>query len=547
MRWRLRANSIVVTAAVAAWLTLVYNLPFWRHVVDAHGLAGPMDFAFIGAVALLALLVNNLLLTPFAFRPVQRPLFALVLVLSAAASYFIAQYGVVIDQSMIRNVFETDAREARELLSWAFAAHLLLLGVLPAVLLWRYVEITPATWRRELLHKAGVLAATLAGVGLIAAATYQAQAALFRNHREVRHLLVPANYLTALVQYGAERGHRQLPHETVGDDAHKGPRWAAGAGRRVAAVIVLGETARAANFSLGGYARETNPRLAGEDGVVYFPHVTACGTATATSLPCMFSDLGRDGYDPDRAHVRDNLLDVLRHAGLEVVWLDNNSGCKGICGRVGEQRPEREPDPALCNADGCYDEILLRDLKRTLDDARSDLVVVLHQKGSHGPGYHLRYPSGFERFTPVCREIEFEKCTPREVVNAYDNTLLYTDHVVASAIDLLRVYQDHFDTALLYVSDHGESLGEHGLYLHGLPWSVAPDTQKTVPMIAWLSPPLASRFGLDTGCLAARRQEPLSHDYLFHSVLGLLDVATRARDERLDLFAPCLSPAAGVS
>lgn len=360
-------------------------------------------------------------------------------------------------------------------------------------------------------------------------------------------MLVPANYLTAFVRYGVRRGHRGRTHEMVGQDAAKGPGWSRGAARRVAAVIMVGETARSANFSLGGYPRETNPRLAAEDGLVYFPQVTACGTSTATSLPCMFSDLGHAGYDGDRARARDNLLDVLRRAGLQVVWLDNNSGCKGICGRIGEQRPEREPDPGLCGADGCYDEILLRDLKRRLDDARGDIVIVLHQRGSHGPGYHLRYPQGFERFTPVCRQVEFDQCSPESVVNAYDNTLLYTDHVIASAIDLLRVYQDRFDTALLYVSDHGESLGELGLYLHGLPWAIAPKTQKQVPMIAWLSRPLAERFRIDLSCVEARRGLPLSHDNLFHSVLGLLDVTTRARDEALDIFAPCRRPAAGRS
>lgn len=539
MRRKLRAGPTLLNFLVAVWLTLACNLPFWRHLLDLRGLAGPADAAFLASAALLALLANNVFLTLFAFRPVLWPVLTLVLVVSPAVAYFIASYGIVIDKAMIRNVFETDSGEAGELLSWKLAATILLLGIMPAVALFRRVEVVAVPWRRELLHRAAVLAATALGVAIVAATSYDAQAALHRNHREIRHMLVPANYLAGLMEYVAERARPAPPYVAIGADAHLGPHWSPARGRHVAAVIVVGETARAANFSLGGYERQTNPRLAAEAGVIYFSNVAACATSTATSLPCMFSDLGRAHYDPVAARSRDNLLEVLRHAGLTVAWLDNNSGCKGLCRGVGESRPERQPDATLCGPDGCYDDILLRDLRHLLDSADRDLVVILHQQGSHGPGYHLRYPPAYERFKPVCREIEFQKCSPQEVVNAYDNTILYTDHVVAAAIDLLRQYSDRLDTGLIYVSDHGESLGERGLYLHGLPWAIAPDVQKAVPMLAWLSPPLASRFGINTACLERRRNEPLTHDYLFHSVLGLLDVETRSRDAALDLFAAC--------
>jgi lipid A ethanolaminephosphotransferase len=221
-----------------------------------------------------------------------------------------------------------------------------------------------------------------------------------------------------------------------------------------------------------------------------------------------------------------------------VKWRDNNAGCKGACDRTGmEDLSSQAPSP-LCPGE-CYDAVLLEGLPDMLRRAERDTVLVLHQKGSHGPAYHLRYPQPFEIFKPVCRTNQLESCAPREIVNAYDNSIAYTDHNLSATIDLLKTQSGAFDTALLYVSDHGESLGEGGIYLHGLPWSIAPDTQKRVPMLFWMSDGFRSRFHVDRTCLQKRARDALSHDNLFHSILGLLDVQTSAYRGDLDLFRGC--------
>ena len=537
-RWP-QLSTTTLTACVALWCLLAFNLPFWSKVLDVRPIGSLQDALFIGSVGLFAVLVINLFLTPFSIRPVAKPALVVILLLSSLTAYFMGTYGVLIDKVMIRNVFETDAGEVSELLTFKLFASVGLLGVLPS---WIVIKLPLARpgWRRELLHKLVMLVVTFAGIGLVAAFFYQDQAALLRNHREVRSLLVPVNLLGSLATYGAERAKRDLPYQAIGADARKGPRWQAAATTRpTVTVIVVGETARAANFSLGGYARETNPDLAKIPGLVYFTDVASCGTSTAISLPCMFSDLGRKAFSAETAKARDNLLDVLATAGLEVTWFENNSGCKGICRKVKEQRPVHVADPELCRPDECHDEILLRELRGALDSATGDAVIVLHTHGSHGPGYHLRYPQRFERFKPVCREVEFQKCTVEEIVNAYDNTMLYADHVVAGAIGVLQEYSDRFDGALLFASDHGESLGENGLFLHGVPYALAPDYQTHVPMLFWSSPALAQRFGIDQDCLMQRRGEPLSHDNIFHSILGLLDIQTTALKPELDLFGAC--------
>lgn len=535
-----RVSVTALTAGVALWSLVVLNLPFWERLQEVRPIVSPQDFFFQGSVGLLAFLAINLFLTPFAFRPIVKPALIIVLLLAALAAYFIDTYGIYIDKVMIRNVFETDPGEAAELLTVKLLLYVSGMAVLPALVVWR-LPVAKIGFTRELLHKLGVLGFTVAGVGAIAAGFYQDQASLLRNHREMRHLLVPFNYLSGIGSYVMEISRPKRPYEAIAADAKPGPRWAGTSDAKpVVLVLVVGETARAANASLGGYVRPTMPELAKVQNLIYFSDVSSCGTSTAISVPCMFSDLGRADFSAGHAAARDNLLDALQRAGFDVVWFGNNSGCKGVCRTIGERRPDSNPDPSLCRKGlPCFDEILLRDLERELEKPTTRKVVVLHLIGSHGPGYHLRYPAAFERFTPACKQVDFSKCSVAEIVNAYDNTVLYTDHVLARAIGLLEARATNLHGALWYVSDHGESLGENGVFLHALPYAIAPDLQTRVPMVFWQGEGFARRLGVDPSCVAANRHRPISHDHWFHSVLGLLDVATTARRAELDVFGAC--------
>jgi lipid A ethanolaminephosphotransferase len=222
-----------------------------------------------------------------------------------------------------------------------------------------------------------------------------------------------------------------------------------------------------------------------------------------------------------------------------VLWKDNNSGCKGTCNRVPSEDVSQKKDPRWCRNGECFDEIMLEGLDQQLAHHKGDLLLVLHQKGSHGPAYYLRYPDEFAHFTPVCQTNKLQDCSRETITNAYDNTILYTDHVLARVIELLKQQQDHYNTALWYMSDHGESLGENNLYLHGAPYSFAPETQTHVPMVQWISDGFAARSKLDLNCLRQVANRPVSHDNLFHSMLGILDIQTSAYQPELDLFKAC--------
>ncbi len=307
-------------------------------------------------------------------------------------------------------------------------------------------------------------------------------------------------------------------------------------------ILVLGETGRRGNFSLNGYSRPTNPLLE-KQNVVSQHAAVSCGTNTAASVPCMFSALGKDAFEA-RKNNYENLLDVLQRAGLTVLWLDNQTGCKGVCDRVPNASTLGLKEPALCNSGECFDEIMLHQLDQrlqTLDSTRRSkgTVIVMHQMGSHGPAYYKRSPAAFKRFLPECGSNNLQDCSQQELLNAYDNTIVYTDHFLNSTIEWLKAQESWATPAMVYVADHGESLGENNLYLHGLPYAIAPDVQKQVPWITWLSGSYETRRGVAANCLKKQLDAPLTHDNYFHSVLGLLDVKTSIYRPALDLYAGC--------
>ncbi|WP_447938299.1 phosphoethanolamine transferase [Pseudoxanthomonas mexicana] len=521
-------ETLIVAASL--YFSLFANAVFWRAAVPqplAHG-------SWALSLFLLVTAVHGVWLSLLVWRRTARIVLSLLVVTAALAGHYMAAYGIYIDADMVRNVLHTDWREASELAGGD--ALLPLLAALPAlVVIWR-VRLRERAWARTL----GLRAALLGGMAAIALAgvlpVTQQLTAFLRNQREVRYLVTPANVLVSLAKVVSEeppgRARVQLP---IGEDAVRAP----GAGMRKPRLLVLvvGETARAANWGLNGYARQTTPELA-RRSVLNFPHVTACGSSTEVSLPCMFSPYGRAHYDEKAIRGHQSVLHVLQRAGVATLWRDNQSGCKGVCAGLPVEDMHARTDAGLCNGTRCHDSILLQGLAEAAHRQTGDQVIVLHMLGNHGPTYFERYPSAFQRFTPVCETSDLGRCSREQIVNAYDNALGYTDHVLAGAIDELAQLPG-YDTALLYVSDHGESLGEKGLYLHGMPYSIAPREQLEVPMVAWFSEGWRASAGLDAACLRRVAAAPHSHDDLFHTLLGLAGVRTALYQPDHDIFLTC--------
>ena len=532
---RISLGTNALLLLVALYLATTQNLAFWSQVLRALPEdRGAAESALLSCLFVALMTTLLLVMAPFASRWLLKPALSVLLVLAAVCGHFMDSFGVVIDRTMLVNVLNTDVREAGELIDPVLLVRVLVAGVLPALLLSR-VQVVRGHPLAELGRRVALVAVACLGLLACVMANYKDVTLWARTNRQVRTYVNPTFALfSAYRQARDELRHPPGPIRVVAADAH---RSASLTGRPRVVLLFVGETARAANFGLDGYARETTPELAAIEDVVSFSDVRSCGTSTAVSVPCMFSRLGRAGYGHDRALEQENLLDVLQRAGVGVLWRENNSSSYGVAARVPYEDLRHIDLHGVCDDKGCRDEVLLRGLEELLATTTVDRLVVLHMLGSHGPSYYRRYPEQFRRFQPECALDAVQRCDRASIVNAYDNTVLYSDHVLAQAIGLLGRHADRVDPTLLYLSDHGESLGEDGLYLHGLPYTLAPEQQKHVPFVVWAP-------ALDHACLQARRDRPLSHDNLFDTVLGLFGIATTEYRSEADALQGC-APGAG--
>jgi lipid A ethanolaminephosphotransferase len=526
-----------VNSAVAALLT-VTAVPLIDRALPAAETGTRVGPGTWVALALGIYAINQLLLGLTVFRWSYRVVLPGLLLLHAVAVYFSAAYGVVIDPSMMRNVAVTDWREAIEYLTPVLALVVLVGALLPSVIVWRLrVPRMPTPWSLGLRGFWLLVWASLLLLMLISA--FDGLASMMRGHKHVRYFIAPANVLVASIRVLIEAPRGKPTRRTQISHAPRQAPHPENARPHVL-VLVVGETARAANWGLNGYRRQTTPELARRQ-VINFPDVTACGTSTEVSVPCLFSVQGRHNYDARAIATSESLLHLLNRAGVAVAWRDNQTGCKGVCTGLPFESFRGARNNALCEAGLCRDEVLLTDLKARLQALRSDAVIVLHPLGNHGPAYFRRYGPELRRFTPDCRTADLTRCTDAEIVNAYDNALLATDRMLGRTIDLLAS-MPQIDSAMLYVSDHGESLGENGLYLHGVPQAIAPDVQMKVPMVLWLSQGMRMSMAIDAGCVRSRAKQPAEHDNVFHTVLGLMDVHIDRYERSHDLLAECRQP-----
>jgi lipid A ethanolaminephosphotransferase len=527
---RLR-QSLGLNLSISLWIAAVCNTEFFSQVYHYTPYHEARRGIFIAATFLLVWMYLHAVFQITNWFRLTRPLLTFYVFASAATAYFINNFGIGIDQGQIQNLLETDWQESKDLLTLNYFSQILGISI-PAWLWiwWRPTIQTPHTFKQILKQKLLAITISFSLIATIIGIYYVDYAAMFREHRELRNVLTPHNSLGGLLRYFKKHQVEQLPLIHYGIDAKRinpptQPRLV---------VVILGETARAQSFSLNGYPHLTTPALAALP-IINYPHTTSCGTATAASVPCMFSGMTHDRYDADLAKHQEGLLDILQRAGYQVAWMDNNSGCKGTCDRVEHIPLLPNQASAWCHGDGCWDGYLVESLKDYLRKARvQDRVIVLHQAGSHGPAYYQRYPKDFARFTPTCDSNAIQGCDRQHLINTYDNTIAYTDHVIATIIKQLA-QQSAYQTALLYVSDHGESTGEQGLYLHGAPYVFAPQEQIHVPMLMWLSPTFIEHYPRQAACLKSSQQRNVSHDYFFHTILGLTQVQTQVHDASLDL------------
>ncbi len=542
---RIKQREVSISLAtfnfiIAVWLGLGLNFAFLSKVQSLTPYQGMKAQLFLVATVFVLIALYNLLLQILDWKWTAK-FFAIILVfIGGFSAYFVSSLGVVISPDQIQNIAQTDPAEASDLMSIQLFLWTIGFVILPIFLI-LWVRIKPQNIGKVLVFKGLNIVGSLAVIAGLLFVFYVDYAAIFRENRDLKGMISPQNTIASTISYFHKKAPKKdLPLVRYGEDATLVEDTTKHLPKVM--VLVVGETARAESFALNGYAKETNPELSKQAGLINYSQVSSCGTATAVSLPCMFSGMPRKDYDEHLASHREGLLDIAQRAGYKVTWIDNNSGCKGACDRVEQFIIPQDLEQKWCKDGECQDGILVDSLNLYLsklpqNDTEQHLIV-LHQMGSHGPAYYKRAPSEFQKFKPTCDTNAIQGCSATELVNSYDNTIVYTDYILNQIIETLKA-QKNYQTGFWYLSDHGESTGESGMYLHGAPYAIAPSQQTHVPMLMWFSDAWKASSPKQVECLAQQKSATLSQDNLFPSLLSLLNVKTQVIDQKNNMLHQC--------
>lgn len=516
----LKIKSTNFNALFSLFMLLAYNTIFFKEVYEINS-----NPTFMISISICVFLIFNIISTILFQSKTVKPLTIIFCLLNAFTFYFMYTYNTAIDKIMFLNVLKTDIYEVRDLLSLNLLLTLIFLGLIPSWIIYK-LKIISSPWKQK--FKYGLLSAIIvAGIML---SGFQSTENIFRKNKGIKYYLVPVNYIGAIISVAKIKMKPSPELQKISEDAKLKPYWKNN--KKNLFVFVMGETARAANFSLNGYHRPTNQPLEKyQSDLIYFHDFKACGTSTAVSLPCVFSKEGRETFETGSEEYKENILDIFNHVGYKVLWRENNTGCYNNCDRIEVEEP--------CKKDSCLDEVMLENFADKVKKGNQNNLVVLHQRGSHGPAYHQHYSPSSELYTPICTSNNLPSCSTESLVNVYDNTVHYTSEFLSQTIEELKKLATDYNTILIYTSDHGESLGENGQYLHSAPYDEAPQYQTDVPFFLWIPNDFATNFNLDKNCLSKKIKTPFSHDNIYHSLLGLGGISSSTYDENLDIFASC--------
>lgn len=499
--------KLIYFAFIISFINLVlYYLPFYRFACENIDLKSLNGILLLFSLTILILVLNAFVfyILLYLFRIVGKLILALFFNINAIALYFISTYKVIIDKTMIGNILNTNFEESSSFFSFTLVLYFLFLGVLPSIFLFK-IKTLRAKIKTFLLH-------TFVGLAFLVSFAYinsNNWLWIDKHSTTLGALTMPWSYVANTSRFFSHKSQENkkqilLPDATIKDST------------KSVIVLVIGESARSENFSLYGYEKNTNPLLSKLDNIYHYK-AHSCATYTTAGVKCILEHKNSN-------KLYEVLPNYLYRNNIEVIWRTTNWGTPTIKVKNYLERKDLEK---LCEGKGCeYDEILLSGLKeQVLASKKNKILVILHTSTSHGPTYYKKYPEQFNVFTPVCKSVELAKCSQEELINAYDNTIVYTDYILATLIEELKQLKD-YKTSMIFISDHGESLGENNLYMHGIPISIAPKEQFDIPFIVWVSD---NTRGL-------KEKEELSQHHIFHSVLDFLSIDSPIYDEEMSVF-----------
>ena len=519
---------------------IFYNFSFFKNILITYPNEG-LNIIYIFSTFILLVSFIVFLFTLLSSKYTTKPLLIITLVVSAFTAYFMDTYHIVIDDSMIRNTLQTNLSESSDLFTPKLIVYVLILAITPSYFIFK-TKIKYKSFKEESFKKLKTLFLSLVIILIILFSFSKFYTSFFREHKSLRFYINPIYWIYSIGNYANKTlTNGLIVVKEIGKDATIKLDKHEEIEKKELVIMVVGEAARANRFSLNGYEKETNPLLKQEE-IVNFSNMYSCGTSTAESVPCMFSIFDKADYDYKKGISTENIIDVLKHTkNVNVLWRDNNSDSKGVALRTDFEDYRTSKTNTKCD-DECRDVGMLVGLDDYIKKHQGeDILIVLHQMGNHGPAYYKRYPKEFEKFIPVCKTNQLEQCTQEEVSNAYDNAILYTDYFLSEVINFLKPYSKDYETAMLYMSDHGESLGENGLYLHGLPYFMAPDEQKHIASLMWFGEG-DIKEDVDLEKLNTYKNKLFSQDNLFHTLLGLFEVETEVYKKEMDILYDAKKP-----
>jgi len=522
-------SQVKLVILTSVFLVLFDNYSFFKNTILVYPLAFK-NIGFLLSLAVVLMFFVILLFTLLSSRYTTKPVLISTLLVSSLTNYFMNSYNVVIDESMIRNMLQTNIDESMDLFNIKFFLYFIFFGVLPSLYIYR-LDIVYKGLKAETLSKIKTI---LISIFIILGSIFifsKFYTSFFREHKPLRYYTNPTYWIYSIGKYinlTVSGGKVVVKH--IGDDA----KIREEDGNELV-IVVVGETARADHFSLNGYEKKTNPLLEKEN-IINFSNMYSCGTSTAISVPCMFSVFDKSDYSYKKGISTENILDVLKNTNnLEILWRDNNSDSKGVALRIPFQDYKLPENNTICTDGECRDEGMIVGLDKYIEKHKGkDILIILHQMGNHGPAYYKRYPKEFEKFTPVCKTNQLEECSKEEISNAYDNALLYTDFFLSKVINFLKKYDGTHEAAMIYMSDHGESLGESGVYLHGLPYFMAPEAQTHIGSLMWFGKGILKE--IDEDKIKLQKDVKYTQDNLFHTLLGIFEVETNLYDYKMDMI-----------
>ncbi len=489
---------------------LLYHFPLYRFAVNNLNYNTLSGFLLLCSLFTLTLVLNALIFYILVFLSSRIGKITIILLtnLSALAVYFVNTYNVIIDKTMMGNVFNTNFDEASSFWSFKLIFYIIFLGILPSFWIAKTKIKKPRLGR--FFAQIGF---TLIFIIVFVYANATNWLWIDKNSKALGGLVMPWSYVvnTHLFFYHKSQENKQqilLPNARIKNN------------QKSVAVLVIGESARSANFSLYGYPKNTNPLLSKIDNLHHYD-AQSCATYTTAGVKCILEHENTN-------KLYEILPNYLFRNDVEVIWRTTNWGEPTV--KINHYLNKGELEK-MCEGDNCdYDELLLNRLnEQILASEKSKVLVVLHTSTSHGPTYFKKYPPQFKKFSPVCESVELNNCTQEELINAYDNTIVYTDYILAKLIEQLKALNG-YNSSMFFVSDHGESLGENNLYMHGIPASMAPQEQLEIPFLVWLS----------DNSKTLRPEEEVSQHHVFHSILDFLAIESPIFNKNKSLFESTL-------